>query len=391
MRSSSLRVLHTVANLKKSSTGLTTAVTRICEDLGACGAKVSILTQTEASSENSDVIPNPKYVNTYFVPLVLSSERWRVSYTPYFGKKLMELCKQEAIEIIQSHGLWLPCTHAAAIVARRLGIPLVILTAGALQPWALSHKALKKRLAWLLYQRRDLEAASLFVARSEYEVAAIRGVGLRQPIAIVPNGIPLPNCEGGYPVEKQMRYGFFLGRLHPSKGLFNLVAAWETVRPQGWRMIVAGPDEDQHCRQLEQAVHSAGLEDVFNFVGPVERLTKAQLFRKADLFILPSFTENFGLVVAEALSYGIPVITTRGTPWKSLETNACGWWVPIGATALADAIRDATSLSPEQRNEMGRRGRDFIEREFSSRKIALEMLAVYDWVLGSGAKPPCIV
>ena len=121
----------------------------------------------------------------------------------------------------------------------------------------------------------------------------------------------------------------FLSRIHPVKGLMNLVAAWERVRPERWRMVVAGPDEGNYLAEVETAVQRAGLERNFDFVGPVAGAAKEKLYREADLFILPTFSENFGMVVTEALSYGVPVITTKGAPWKGLVDHRCGWWLSL--------------------------------------------------------------
>jgi glycosyltransferase involved in cell wall biosynthesis len=233
--------------------------------------------------------------------------------------------------------------------------------------------------------------ATLFVATAEQEAETIRRVGLRQPIAIIPNGIQIPIRKHRIVKASETRYALFLSRIHPVKGLLNLIAAWDRVRPKGWRMIVAGPDEDSHRSEVEQAVIDAGLEQSFIFLGPVKGNAKDELYRQADLFILPTLSENFGVVVAEALSYGIPVITTHNAPWEVLSRQDCGWWVESDIGSLANALRNATSISDLQRSEMGTRGRSFVKRELSWPKIAGQMIAVYDWILGVGIKPSCII
>jgi glycosyltransferase involved in cell wall biosynthesis len=156
-------------------------------------------------------------------------------------------------------------------------------------------------------------------------------------------------------------------------------------------VIVAGPEENGHRQEVERAVREAALQEVFQFVGPVAGEAKAALYRESDLFILPTFSENFGIFVAEALSYGVPVITTRGAPWEGLITHGCGWWVEVGVQPLLEAMREATALSETERQTMGLRGRHFVERAFSWHESAGEMLAVYRWILGFGEKPDCLV
>jgi glycosyltransferase involved in cell wall biosynthesis len=389
--SSSLRVLHTIADLNLSGGGSRSAMASICEAQAAYGANVYIVSQAKTSTGKDENLFNPQDVEIHLERLALDSGRFRFKYTPLFGRRVKWLCRQKAIQIIHNHDLWLPSSHATAQVARRLGIPLVIHPHGTLAPWALEHRAWKKRLAWSVYQRRDLETASLFIATSDQEAESIRKVGLRQPIALIPLGIGLPAFEPPVDDDVKTRHALFLSRIHPVKGLLNLVTTWAEVRPIGWRIVVAGPDEENHRAVVEQAVRNAQLEQNFEFVGPVAGEAKEKLYRKADLFILPSFSENFGLVIGEALSYGIPVITTRGTPWEGLVKHRCGWWVAPTAESISDALRDAISLSDSERQAMGKRGRKFVEREFSWELVAEKMLNAYQWILGLGPKPSCII
>ena len=260
-----------------------------------------------------------------------------------------------------------------------------------LEPWAMSFRAWKKKLAWSLYQKRDLESAALLVATSAQEAESIRKVGLRQPIAVIPNGIDLPEWKERTFPKEGMRSALFLSRVHPKKGLMNLVAAWDRVRPEEWRMIIAGPNEGNHRADVELAVRRAGLDQEIQFVGSVAGEAKEHLYRDADLFILPTYSENFGVVVAEALAYGVPVITTKGAPWEGLLSHKCGWWIDMGIEPLVEAIREATTMPNDERQEMGRSGRDYVAQDFSWPKIAEQMLSVYKWVLKKETKPDCIL
>jgi glycosyltransferase involved in cell wall biosynthesis len=296
--------------------------------------------------------------------------------------------------VIHDHGLWLPTNHAAAATAQRLGIPLIVSPRGMLEPWAWRYKAWKKSLAWRLYQRRDLEGAAAFCCTSEMEGRNLRALGFRQPIAVIPNGVDLPplectsRCPSGGPSAE--RIALFLSRLHPKKGLLDLVKAWSIVRPAGWRVVIAGPDERGHRREVEAAISRAGLESVFAFAGPAADCEKSALFRQADLFVLPTLSENFGVVVAEALAHGVPVITTKAAPWQCLERDGGGWWIDGGPAPLADALRAATALSDAERAVIGARGRAIVEARCSWTRIADQMLDFYGWVAGSGGQPDCL-
>lgn len=162
------------------------------------------------------------------------------------------------------------------------------------------------------------------------------------------------------------------------------------MQPPGWKVVIAGPDEGGHRGEVEEAIGQAGLTNVFKFVGLVDGGDKTKLYRGSDLFILPTFSENFGVVVAEALAHEVPVITTKGAPWEGLLTHRCGWWVDIGVEPLAAALREATNLPQETLRDMGQRGRAYVEQNFGWPGIAQQMLSVYQWMLGQGPKPDCL-
>ena len=117
---------------------------------------------------------------------------------------------------------------------------------------------------------------------------------------------------------------------------------------------------------------------------------KAALFRQADVFVLPTFSENFGVVVAEALTHSLPVVTTRGAPWEDLETFGCGWWVDVGVPPLREALRHAMSLSDDDRWAMGERGRQYVHR-FNWEDIAVRLADIYRYVVGQGPRPDCVL
>src|SRR5262249_15143302 len=143
--------------------------------------------------------------------------------------------------------------------------------------------------------------------------------------------------------------------------------------------------------EVQSAIDKKTMSGQFDFVGKVAEDQKWALYEKADLFVMPSKSENFGIAIAEAMACGVPVITTRGTPWEELVTHRCGWWIEPNPVALADALRHALSLSDAERHEMGRRGRQLIESKYTWPRVAGEMKSVYEWVLGLGPKPNCVL
>ena len=305
---------------------------------------------------------------------------------------LLQVFERAPFELLHSNGIWTPVNHWVSRFAARQKIPLVVQPRGMLEPWALAFRGWKKRLALSLYQRRDLRSAALFIATAEQEAESIRRVGLQQPIAVIPNGVQLDVAESiacDRSSDAGIHKALFLSRVHQKKGLLNLVAAWGRVRPSKWRLVIAGPDEGGFLAEVLSAVRREGIQDLVEYVGEVEGKAKAELYHSADLFVLPTFSENFGIVVAEALAYGIPVITTRGAPWADLKTYGCGWWIDIGVEPLVVALREAIGLSDEERQAMGEHGREYVRR-YDWGDIARQTADVYRWVLGRGPKPACV-
>ena len=382
-------MIHTVGSLRKTAGGPTRTVTALCRELGRLGTLVDLVSQDAVESiDDANLLPPADIVTTYLAP-VRRLPYVGTSWSPSFRTMLRERCAHGRAMLIHDHGLWLPTNHSSAVVAGKLGVPLIVSTRGMLEPWALNHRAWKKRIASWLYQRKDLRTARVLHATASPEAESLRRLGLRQPIAVIPNGVDLPPFPQRSQVPASPRVALFLGRIHPVKGLLELVDAWRITRPVGWTMIIAGPDEGGHRAVVEERIRRAGVESDFQFVGAVDGDDKTALYQRADLFILPSFTENFGVVVAEALAAGVPVITTKGTPWEGLKTHRCGWWVDLGVEPLVFAIREATKLPDEERTAMGGRGRRYAEH-FAWPKIAEQMLGVYRWVLGQGPQPRCV-
>lgn len=250
-----------------------------------------------------------------------------------------------------------------------------------LEPWAMRFKNLKKRVAWSLYQHADLENASRLHATSGAEAANLADLQLMPRVEVVANGMELPKVLQSEKLDKAhpggLRTALFLGRLHPKKGLPLLIDAWAEVRPRRWRLIIAGPDEDGHSGEVAALIQRRGLTGDIRLVGPAYADEKAQLLASARVFVLPTYSENFGMAVAEALANGVPVITTTSAPWQELHTSKCGWWIPPERDALADALRSACAASEASLCEMGRRGRELIRSQYSWSKIAGRMACVY--------------
>jgi glycosyltransferase involved in cell wall biosynthesis len=292
------------------------------------------------------------------------------------------------IDVLHDNGIWLPHNHRLAALAAKRGIPRVVSTRGMLEPWSVTHKRIKKSVAWWLYQRWDLQQACCHHTTCEAEAGNVQSLGLGVPIVAVPNGVDVPELrprtsrsDSKEPAPLGRRTALFLSRIHPKKGLPMLIAAWARVRPHGWRLRIVGPDEAGHQKDVETAVAAAGLADVVSFTGSLAGRSKTSAFFDADLFVLPTLSENFGIVVAEALAHGLPVLTTREAPWAILEEGGCGWWVDATVDGLENGLRRATNLDAATLRAMGAQGRAVVRAQFEWKSVAELMLSTYEEVV----------
>ncbi|HYC37532.1 MAG TPA: glycosyltransferase [Usitatibacter sp.] len=282
-------------------------------------------------------------------------------------------------DVIHDNGIWLPHNHCLAVRARSLSIARVVSTRGMLEPWARSHKAIRKALAWAGYQRRDLARAGCLHATASSEAANLLKLGLNVDIRTIPNGVDVPPPMGATASQRvrRQRIALFLGRICPIKGLEMLVRAWSIARPAGWILRIAGPDEAGHRAVVEHEVAAAGLAQAVEFIGTVDDSFKTRVFHSADILVLPSYSESFGMSAAEALAHGVPVLATRGTPWSSLIEHSCGWWVDTTEQGLSEGLREVAATSAEELLAMGSRGRDYVASELGWSSVARRFRQLY--------------
>ena len=285
-------------------------------------------------------------------------------------------------DIFHNNGLWMLPNVYSSWAIRNTKCKLVTSPRGSLAEWSLRQSYWKKRFFVFLFRNAMLQHADMFHATSEKEYEEIRAQGYRQPVAIVPIGMDLPEIEPRNTLNTrkgEKRKVVFFGRLHKVKGVDRLLLAWEKVAKAGWELVIAGPD----CGMLEElkGIVAARKLPCVSFVGEINGPAKYAFLAGGDIYVLPSDTENFGVTVAEALASGTPVIASQGTPWQGLERERCGRWVPIGVEPLAAALKEMMAMSDVDRAAMGARGRAWIARDFSWKGIGAKMKAAYEWLL----------
>lgn len=291
---------------------------------------------------------------------------------------------QFGADLIHDNGLWRPHNHQLAILSHSKCIPRLISTRGMLEPWARRHKKWKKDIAWLAYQRRDVVTADMLHTTATQEADNLARLNLGPSIQMIPNGVDVPALPDVRAVNN-LRTAMFLGRLYPVKGLPLLIEAWHRVRPEGWRLVLAGPDEAGHRAELQAKIAAHKLEEQIVFAGPLDGQAKEAAFFGANLFILPSHSESFGMAVAEALAHGIPVLTTKAVPWPVLEDRKLGWRVPVSIEGLAEGLSQATATTTEKLRAMGEKGRTLVAENYGWDNVASQFLSTYSKLIAERA------
>lgn len=376
-RTDRLRIVHVVPSIDSEASGPSYSVgalNRAILDAGHASCLVATSAEAEKDADGVRFFPR-------------RSVAFRLGRSPEMRDWLRETVSAGGLDVVHNNSLWMmPNVYPSWAVAGS-DVPLVVSPRGTFSPWALRRSRHIKFLFWHLLQKQALARTALFHATAESEYRDIRRQGFRQPVAILPNGVDMPELAGEQ-VKEGARTLLFLGRVHPVKGLDLLLDAWARLEPRhaDWRLKIVGPGEPAHVQAVREQAAALGLARV-SFEGPLYGAAKTQAYQQADLFVLPTYSENFGMAVAEALAAGCPVVTTKGAPWAGLAAERAGWWVDIGSDPLEAALQDAMTRSPEDLAALGGRGRAWMQRDFSWDHIATRMVAAYRWVREGGAAP----
>jgi glycosyltransferase involved in cell wall biosynthesis len=381
-----MRLIHVTPAIVEEASGPSYTVKRLCQTLADQGHDITL-----AALDWAPLTDRPPFLQTF--PLGLGPRR--LGRSPAMNRWLREVCSGGGVEIVHNHGMWQMNAIYPAWATAASGVPLVWSPRGCFAPWAMRHGSWFKKPFWWLVQKPALAATTCFHATAESEYHDIRRLGFKQPVCVVPNGIDL------HPLVERQPHGqrtlLFLGRIHFVKGLANLLHAWSAVEPDfpDWRLKLVGGDagyhgSDGHLESLQSLARSLGLQRV-EFSGPKYGDDKFREYCNADLYVLPSFTENFAVTVAESLSMETPAIVSKGAPWSGLTGKGAGWWIDIGAEPLVHCLREALAKSPVELAEMGRRGRAWMHGEFSWPHVTQMLATVYEWLLNPARTPPSVV
>lgn len=375
-------VLHVITGLASKDGGPSRSVPSQCSGVRLYGFRVGIVFingEGQLSEEGARMALDGVSVWTYR-KLTAPMRLWR---------------EIKNYDVVHVNGIWNFINHLACLYARLQKKPLVITPHGTLDPWSLAQKKQKKSIALRLYQRKDLEKADVLHATCDMEARYFRDLGLKADLAVIANGIQFPDStKRPANRSKKGRRMLFLSRIHPKKGVMELVRAVAALRKElkrgNWTVIIAGPGNDEYLREVKREANRLNVMTFLEFPGAFDGPSKWELYDSSHIFILPTHSENFGLVVAEALGRGIPVITTQGAPWKELITHRCGWWPAVDQEAIVASMRKALRTPDKKLKEMGERGRSLVLNKYDHATMGRQLTHLYLWLLGKEPMPTFI-
>lgn len=377
-----MNVVQTVPYIGDESSGPSYSVPALCTGTLHAGCQVALHVLS----------PVPR--RDFEFP-VIGYERMRLPH-PRFGrspemlKGLRQACAKA--DVIHNSSLWMFSNVYCDWARKGMKCKLVMQPRGAMSAWALANSKWAKRIFGFFFQYEVLRHVDMWVATAQSEYEDIRRLGYRQPVCILPNGIDLPSDEWVKTMKANMptrRRMYFLSRLHPKKNVEMLIKAWAKLEKlfADWDLIIVGPDADNpYADQMKALARDCDCQRV-SFVGELKGEAKREFMVTSECIVLPTHSENFGMVIAESLACGTPAICSYGAPWEGLNAEKCGWWVPTRQEEFERAMSEMMAMPREKILAMGARGREWMRRDFSWDGIGMKMKAAYEWLVHGGERP----
>lgn len=388
-----MKVLTFITSISLKGGGPSRSVPMLVKGLAEVGVDITLMTYWSDD------------MNTH--ALDGTSAKLKVLRPDFSRSQMEEYIISEKFDVIQLQSMWDLRYHIVAKTARKHRIPYIITPRGMLEPWCLSQKKWKKKLAMALYQMKDIKRSACVFTTAEMEALHVRDLGVDVPMVVIPNGIE----TDGYPCriskDKVKKQILFLSRIHIKKGIELLIDAFDRIIKKNadmddWTVAIVGNGEEGYIRELKRKVEDLNLRDKVKILAPVFGDAKVKLYQESSIFCLPSYSENFGMVIAEAMSCGVPCITTNGTPWQLLngevstmganldilgKNRKTGWCIDLNVDNLEKVLLEAMTMKTEALYEMGQKGNLLVQENFNYKSVARKVMQLYSWLLDGGQAP----
>ena len=350
-----------------------------------CDVASTIISTVENDFEKNE------FISRYSIPWIKCKTLGpsKMKYSPNLKKCLRQLAGRG--DFLFSNNLWNYPAYISAKVARQSKVPHIISIRGTLYPWSLAQGKIRKKIAWHVFQKEALQSASLVhvTCRSEYE--AVRALGITAPIAMIPHGInsedylSLPSkseAQRALELPKGKRFILFMSRLHKKKGLDILLSVWPSIAKSfpDCCLLVAGPDNANYEQKINFLKKQGNISDNLLYLGMLTGKNKLSAFSASEFFVLPTYSENFGVVVGEALAAGLPAITTTGTPWSDISRFDCGKYIELTEKTLKNAIVELLNKSDDNLSAMAENARALIKDRYGWRAQAIKFKEALNYI-----------
>jgi glycosyltransferase involved in cell wall biosynthesis len=365
-----MRVLHVSSSIDPISGGTAVATCGMARAQAAAGIDVRVVA-TWVSSPGTEAKAQLEKDGIAVRSIQATNP---ISRAPGLREIVDEMARD--VDVIHIHAMWEQIQHDAARVAQARGIPYVMTPHGMLDPWNMNNGRLKKRLYLALRMRRNLNRASLLHFATEIEREWTARLGLRAPAMVEPFGVDLREFETLPPREvSSAKTILFLGRLHEGKGLEVLIPALAAMRRDDVRLMIVGPDSGYQARAKAE-IARLKLSDRVTFTGMLLGPERMKALVNANLLVLPSFHENFGIAVVEALAAGTPVVVSDQVGLHRMISSAgVGGVAPLEPAALAKEIERWLEMRSSER------AREFVWENFDWTKIGRRWVEHYRGLL----------
>lgn len=370
-----MKILHVTLSMSAKNGGIPIVIQKLTEKLTEQGSSVAIL----ASTNNKGHIIYPEKVKLINIKESFLSKIW--AGHSFNFKRIAE--KEVArCDVVHIHGTWHYPQYIAYQLAKKYKKPFILSPLGSLDPWCLNYKSLKKKIFIFLIQNKILKEACFVHALTEKENLDIRNFNKNYKTITIPAGIDIENKERNLSDIKTI---VFLGRLHPIKELDILAEAFGIIneKRKDVQLLIVGPDENNHQKEIENILRNNNSLNKTIFTGILTGQDKIKALCSSDIFVLPSYSETFGLSILEAMSCKLPVVISKQCNIASqVKASNSGVIVNLNKTDLAEAIIKLLD-NKDLAKEMGENGQRLIQEKFSWNKITNKMIDLYKDAISS--------